>query len=244
MVGAWPIEKPRMLAYAEKAAREAKVHTSWTDPVPAYEDAVRKFIEGMYDDSDFIAALNEFVASLIHPGRINSLAQTLLKITAPGVPDFYQGTELWNLALVDPDNRRPQDFDLRRRMLADLRNATPERVMERFDEGMPKLWLIRQALALRKQHPEWFGPQAGIEPLEVRGARRDHVIAFIRGESVVTIVPRLVAKLGGDWRDTEVELPRDEWTNHMTVVRLGGGRTKLAELMQRFPVALLAREGN
>ena len=88
--------------------------------------------------------------------------------------------------------------------------------MERFDEGMPKLWLIRQALALRKQHPEWFGPQAGIEPLEVRGARRDHVIAFIRGESVVTIVPRLVAKLGGDWRDTEVELPRGEWTNHMT----------------------------
>jgi (1->4)-alpha-D-glucan 1-alpha-D-glucosylmutase len=244
MVGAWPIEKPRMLAYAEKAAREAKVHTSWTDPVPAYEDAVRKFIEGMYDDSDFIAALNEFVASLIHPGRINSLAQTLLKITAPGVPDFYQGTELWNLALVDPDNRRPQDFDLRRRMLADLRNATPEPVMERFDEGMPKLWLIRQALALRKQHPEWFGPQAGIEPIEARGARRDHVIAFIRGESVVTIVPRLVAKLGGDWRDTEVELPRGEWTNHMTGVRLRGGRTKLAELMQRFPVALLAREGN
>ena len=170
MVGAWPIEKSRLIAYAEKAAREAKVHTSWTDPAPAYEDAVRKFIEGIYDDSAFIGALDEFVASLIHPGRINSLAQTLLKITAPGVPDFYQGTELWNLALVDPDNRRPQDFDLRRRMLADLRNATPEQVMKRFDEGMPKLWLIRQGLALRKQHPEWFGPQAGIEPLEVRGA--------------------------------------------------------------------------
>jgi (1->4)-alpha-D-glucan 1-alpha-D-glucosylmutase len=242
-VGAWPIEKSRMLAYAEKAAREAKVHTSWTDPVPPYEEAVRKFIEGIYDDSDFIEALNEFAASLIHPGRINSLAQTLLKISTPGVPDFYQGTELWNLALVDPDNRRSQDFDLRRRMLADLREATPEQVMKRFDEGMPKLWLIRQALALRKRHPEWFGPQAGIEPLEVRGARRDHVVAFIRGESVVTIVPRLVAKLGGDWRDTEVELPRGEWINHMTGARLRGGRMKLAELMQRFPVALLAREG-
>ena len=135
MVGAWPIEKSRMLAYAEKAAREAKVHTSWTDPVPAYEDAVRKFIDGIYDDYDFIESLNQFVASLIHPGRINSLAQTLLKLTAPGVPDFYQGTELWNLALVDPDNRRPQDFDLRRRMLADLRNATRRTGDEAFRRG-------------------------------------------------------------------------------------------------------------
>jgi len=243
MVGAWPIEKSRLLAYAEKAAREAKVHTSWTDPVPVYEDAVRKFIEGIYEDYDFIEVLNKFVASLIHPGRINSLAQTILKITAPGVPDFYQGTELWNLALVDPDNRRPQDFDLRRRMLADLRNATPEEVMKRFDEGMPKLWVIRQGLALRKRHPEWFGERAGIEPLEVRGDRREHVVAFIRGESVVTIVPRLVAKLGGDWRDTEVELPRGEWINHMTGARLRGGHVKLAELTRRFPVALLAREG-
>jgi len=243
MVGAWPIEKSRMLAYAEKAAREAKVHTSWTDPVPAYEDAVRQFIGGIYDDPSFIESLNKFVGSLIYPGRINSLAQTLLKITAPGVPDFYQGSELWNLTLVDPDNRRPQDFELRRRLLADLRKATPEQVMERIDEGMPKLWLIRQALALRKRHPEWFGKEAGIEQLEVRGERRDHVVAFMRGESVVTIVPRLVAKLGGDWRDTEVELPRGEWTNHLTGERLRGSRVKLAELMRRFPVALLAREG-
>lgn len=243
MVGAWPIEKSRLLAYAEKAAREAKVHTSWTDPVPAYEEAVRKFIDRIYDDFDFIESLNEFVAALIHPGRINSLAQTLLKITAPGVPDFYQGSELWNLALVDPDNRRPQDFDLRRRMLADLRSATPEQVMKRIDEGMPKLWLIRQGLALRKQHPEWFGPQAGIEPLEVRGERRGHVVAFMRGDSVVTIVPRLVAQLGDDWRDTEIDLPRGEWTNHLTGERLRGSRIRLAELMRRFPVALLAREG-
>jgi len=243
MAGAWPIEKSRLLAYAEKAAREAKVHTSWTDPVPAYEDAVRKFIDGIYGDSSFIEAMNKFVGSLIHPGRINSLAQTLLKITAPGVPDFYQGTELWNLALVDPDNRRPQDFDLRRRMLADLRNATPEQVMQRIDEGMPKLWLIRQALALRKRHPDWFGPQAGVEPLEVSGARRDHVVAFMRGESVVTIVPRLAAKLGGDWRDTEIEIPHGEWTNHLTGDRLRASRIKPGELMRRFPVALLAREG-
>ena len=242
MVGAWPIEKPRLLAYAEKAAREAKVHTSWTDPVPAYEDAVRKFIDGIYDDSNFIAALDKFVASVIHPGRINSLAQTLLKLTAPGVPDFYQGTELWNLALVDPDNRQPQDFDLRRRLLADLKDATPEQVMKRIDDGMPKLWLIRNGLAIRKRHPEWFGTQAGIEPIRAHGARRDHVVAFMRGDSVIAIVPRLVAKLGGDWRDTEVELPSGDWTNHLTGDRLRGGPARLADLMRRFPVALLARE--
>jgi (1->4)-alpha-D-glucan 1-alpha-D-glucosylmutase len=242
MVGAWPIEKSRLLAYAEKAAREAKVHTSWTDPAPAYEDAVRKFIDGIYDDSKFVAALNQFVASLIHPGRINSLAQTLIKLTAPGVPDFYQGAELWNLALVDPDNRRPPDFGLLRRLLADLKTATPEHVMKRIDEGMPKLWLIRNGLALRKRRPEWFGPEAGIEPLKVRGVRRDHVVAFMRGESVITIVPRLVAKLAGDWRDTEVELPNGEWTNHLTGDRVRPNPARLADLMRRFPVALLIRE--
>lgn len=243
IVGAWPIEKSRLLAYAEKAAREAKVHTSWTDPVPAYEDAVQKFIEGIYSDSNFVESLNRFVASVMYPGRINSLAQTLLKLTAPGVPDFYQGAELWNFALVDPDNRQPVDFDARRRILADLKDATPEQVMERMDEGAPKLWLIRKGLALRKRHPEWFGPQAGIEPLNVRGARRDHVVAFVRGESVVMIVPRLAAKLGGDWRDTEVELPSGEWTNHLTGERIRNSRVRLADLMRRFPVALLSREG-
>jgi len=244
IVGAWPIEKSRLLAYAEKAAREAKVHTSWTDPAPAYEDAVRKFIEGIYGDSNFVESLNRFVASLTYPGRINSLAQTLVKLTAPGVPDFYQGAELWNFALVDPDNRRPVDFDVRRRILADLKNATPEQVMERMDEGVPKMWLIHQGLALRKRHPEWFGPQAGIEPLNTRGDRSDHVVAFIRGQSVVTIVPRLAAKLGGDWRDTEVELPSGQWTNHLTGERIRNSRVRLADLMRRFPVALLSREGS
>ncbi|MGD0118188.1 MAG: malto-oligosyltrehalose synthase, partial [Candidatus Binatus sp.] len=243
MTGAWPIEKSRLQAYAEKAAREAKIHTSWTAPAPAYENAVRKFIDGIYDDSNFIASLNKFVASLTYRGRINSLAQTLLKLTAPGVPDFYQGTELWNLTLVDPDNRRTPDFDLRRRLLADLKNATPEEVMEHMDDGMPKLWLIRAGLAIRKRHPEWFGPQVGIEPLKARGIGRDHVVAFMRGDSVIAIAPRLVTKLAGNWRDTEVDLPSGNWTNHLTGERLHGGPMRLADLMRRFPVALLARDG-
>ena len=242
MVGAWPIEKPRLLAYAEKAAREAKVHTSWTDPVPAYEDAVRKFIDGIYDDSNFIAALNKFVASVIHPGRINSLAQTLLKLTAPGVPDFYQGTELWNLALVDPDNRRPRISTCDDACSPISKMRRPRQVMKRIDEGMPKLWLIRNGLAMRKRHPEWFGAQAVIEPIRARGARREHVVAFMRGDSVIAIVPRLAAKLAGDWRDTEIELPSGDWTNHLTGERLRRGPARLAGLMRRFPVALLARE--
>jgi (1->4)-alpha-D-glucan 1-alpha-D-glucosylmutase len=96
---------------------------------------------------------------------------------------------------------------------------------------------------MRKRHPEWFSAQAGIEPLNVRGARRDHVVAFIRGESVVTVVPRLAAKIGGDWRDAEVELPSGEWTNHLTSERVRNSRARLADLMHRFPVALLSREG-
>src|SRR5260221_161148 len=128
------------------------------------------------------------------------------------------------------------------RMGRDQRSATPDQVMKRFDEGMHKLWLIRNGLALRKNHPEWFGPQAGIEPLEVSGAHRDHVVALIRGESVVTILPRLVAKLGGDWQDPEVEMPRGAWANHLTGERLRGGHRKLAELTRRFPVAMPAWE--
>src|SRR4029077_18700629 len=125
-----------------------------------------------------------------------------------------------------------------------LKDARTEHVMARMDEGMPKMWVMRQGLALRKRHPEWLGPQARIETLNARGARSEHAVSFIRGESVVTIVPRLAAKLGGDWRDTEVELPSGEWTNHLTGERIRNSRARLADLMRRFPVALLSRERN
>ncbi|MFP5287548.1 MAG: malto-oligosyltrehalose synthase, partial [Thermoanaerobaculia bacterium] len=238
LVGAWPIETDRAVAYMEKAAREAKGRTSWTRIDPEYEDALRTFVEAVLADRDFVADLEAFVAPLVEPGRVNSLAQTLIKITAPGVPDIYQGTELWTLALVDPDNRRPVDYEERRRLLEELAGApapAPEEILARMDEGLPKLWVIRQALRLRER------VQGSYAPLLARGARAGHVFAFSRGGEVVTVVPRLVIGLGGDWGDTSLELPPGRWRNELTGDHVDGGEVRLADLLRRFPVALLSR---
>jgi (1->4)-alpha-D-glucan 1-alpha-D-glucosylmutase len=242
LVGAWPIGADRVTAYMEKAAREAKAHTSWTDPRPAYENALRDFIQDALLDGDFVADLQQFVAALVEPGRINSLAQTLLKLTAPGVPDLYQGTELWALTLVDPDNRTPVDYGLRRRLLDELDETTPEAVRARAEEGLPKLWTIRQALGLRRRRPELFGAYAEYRPLEARGTCARHVVAFARGDGAITIVPRLVMGLGGDWGDTSLVVPDGRWRNEMTGDVVTGGAVALRDLSRRFPVALLAKD--
>jgi len=242
LVGAWPITPDRVLAYMQKAAREAKVHTSWTNPRPTYEDALQGFIVDALADRRFVDELDRFVAPLVEPGRITSLAQTLVKLTAPGVPDLYQGTELWSLTLVDPDNRAPVDYALRRRLLDELEDTTPEDVWRRIDEGLPKLWVIRQALALRRRRPDPFGPRGDYRPLEARGARGKHAVAFIRGEAAITVVPRLVLGLAGDWGDTAIELPSGRWRNELTGDVIDGGLTRLADLLRRFPVALLAKD--
>jgi (1->4)-alpha-D-glucan 1-alpha-D-glucosylmutase len=173
---------------------------------------------------------------------VTSLAQVLLELTSPGVPDLYQGTELWDLSLVDPDNRRPVDFEHRRRALAALEGMSPEAVMERAEEGLPKLWLIRNALWLRRRRPRAFGPDGDYRPLWAGGSRAEHVVAFERGGEVVTVVPRLVLKLGGEWADTALALPPGAWRNVLTDERVEGGEARLADLLRRFPVALLARE--
>jgi (1->4)-alpha-D-glucan 1-alpha-D-glucosylmutase len=240
LVGAWPIETDRVLAYMEKASREAKTHTSWTNPNPAYEDALRAFIEGIMNHPPFTTDLQEFVKPLVEPGRINSLAQTLLKLTAPGVPDFYQGTELWDLSLVDPDNRRPVDYQKRRRFLAKMKQMTAEQVWSRMDSGLPKMWLIRKILKLRHER-QLFAPEHSYRAVVPRGAKSAHVIAFVRGERAATVVPRWSLKRG-NWGDTAIEIPNGTWRNALTNESVDGGEIFITDLLKNFPVALLSRE--
>jgi (1->4)-alpha-D-glucan 1-alpha-D-glucosylmutase len=242
LVGAWPIDLERAAAYMEKSSREAKVHTSWTDPRPEYDRALRGFVEGVMRDPQFIEELAAFVKPLVEPGRINSLAQTLLKLTAPGVPDIYQGMELWTLSLVDPDNRRPVDYQLRRRLLKELQGLAPDEIWARLDQGLPKMHLIRQALALRARRPELFGPEGGYHPLAARGPKAAHLVAFRRGEDAITLVPRLVLGLGGDWQGTAIDLGGGRWRDEITGLVVENGEVPLSLLLGTFPVALLSRE--
>jgi len=242
MVGAWPLTPQRALAYAEKAAREAKTHTSWLDPDPAYEAALAGFVGSLLADPGFEEELRAFVEPLVGPGRVSSLAATLIRLTAPGVPDVYQGTELWDLSLVDPDNRRPVDFALRRRLLAELDGLPPGTAMARADEGLPKLLVVARALKLRARRPEAFGEAATYEPLAVGGAHAGRVVAFARSGQTVTVVPRLVMGLGDGWGDTWVDLPAGRWRDALGGAAVGeGGRRALADLLAAFPVALLER---
>jgi (1->4)-alpha-D-glucan 1-alpha-D-glucosylmutase len=264
VLGAWPLSMERAVAYMEKAVREAKQHTTWTENNEPYEAALEHFVIATLADKTFVTEVERFLTSLIEPGRINSLAQTLLKLTAPGVPDIYQGTELWDLSLVDPDNRRPVDFGTRQRLLAELKNLSPEQVMARSDEGLPKLWLIQRMLAFRREHPELFDAPSRYVPLNPQGVRAEHVVAFARvanGETAVIVVPRLLLKtkpLGqffptakelwtGTWLPLPDEMRGFAWRHALsgkpvdvvsTHERL---RLDLADVLAEFPVALLTR---
>jgi (1->4)-alpha-D-glucan 1-alpha-D-glucosylmutase len=242
LVGAWPLPPERALAYAEKASKEAKAHTSWVDPDPAYDEALRRFVEGMLSDTGFEAALGRFTAPLVRPGRVNSLAQTLLKLTSPGIPDHYQGTELWDLSLVDPDNRRPVDWPLRRRLLEEAERTAPEVAWtERTGEGLPKLLLIQRALRLRRRRAECFGAGGAYRALAADGPKASHLVAFVRGDAVLTAVPRLVLGLRDDWAGTTLDLPPGRWTDALDGERVLEGRVAAADLLAPFPVALLER---
>ncbi len=255
MVGAWPIDEERVAAYMEKATREAKLRTSWTDPNAGYDQALRGFIAALYD-SRFGDEVASFVAPLIGPGRVNSLAQKLVQLTAPGVPDIYQGTELWDLSLVDPDNRRAVDFGARAGSLEVLGERSDgdvdvEGILAGMDEGIPKLWVVRQALAARARYAAAFA--GGYEGLAAVGAAAEHVVAFVRRgsgadgggrERALVVVPRLTIRLArsGGWRGTALRVPEGEWTNVMTGETVRGGAVEVASLLGRFPVALLVKE--
>ncbi|HWC11852.1 MAG TPA: malto-oligosyltrehalose synthase [Acidimicrobiales bacterium] len=239
VVGAWPLPVERAVAYMGKATKEAKENTSWINPDPEYDAAVRSFVEAVLGDPEFTADLASFVGPLVEPGRVTSLAQTLLTLTAPGCPDVYQGTELWDLSLVDPDNRRPVAYDVRRALLDKVVGAGPEDVLALSDDGAPKLWLLHRALGLRRTAAPAFAPGSSYTPLPVRGTKARHAVAYARGGRVVVVVPRLVLGLAGDWGDTTVELPPGPWTSVLDGGSVDGGAVAPADLLARFPVALL-----
>lgn len=224
LVGAWPIGIDRIQAYMLKAAREAKEVTSWIEPNEPFETALREFVSNVMGDAAFTESMARFAEPLIPAGRTNSLAQTLIRLMAPGVPDLYQGTELWDLSLVDPDNRRPVDYGKRRELLAELDRLSIDEVMARSDEGLPKLWLIRQVLRVRRMYPD-----GAYAPL----ATGANIVAFRRGENVLVAVPRLA--MSGV--TPEFDLPEGSWRNMLT----GSSVTRGEPLFRQFPVALLVK---
>jgi (1->4)-alpha-D-glucan 1-alpha-D-glucosylmutase len=229
LVGAWPLDVERAARYMEKATREAKLATSWQAPDAKYDEAVRAFITEVFSDSDLLSEVESFVDTLEPFARANSLTQKLIQLTMPGVPDIYQGCELPTFTLVDPDNRRAVDFDVRRAAVQTM-----------LDE---KLRLTATALRLRRDHPTWFN---GYQPITASGPASDHVIAFSRSPTVVVIATRFCARLerSGGWRDTYLALPEGALPGHTWVDALSGleheaGDVPVGELMKNSPVALL-----
>jgi (1->4)-alpha-D-glucan 1-alpha-D-glucosylmutase len=246
LIGAWPITVERLQEYMLKAIREAKQKTTWTSNNQEFEDALSKFIDAILQHETFVTDLERFVETVKDAGRVNSLAQTLMKHTAPGVPDLYQGAEIWDLSLVDPDNRRPVDYRLRAKLLHEIKRMPAAKAaaeaMRRADDGLPKLWTIHRALCLRRERPQSFGAEAAYVPLKVTGSKAAHAIAYLRGSDVATVLPRLVGRLGGAWEHTAVKLPEGMWTNRLTGASTSGGKVAVGDLLRDFPVALLVRD--
>lgn len=239
LVGAWPVSLERLLAYVEKASCEAGRHTEWNHRNNEYDRALKHFVTATVNDEAFVRDLESFIATLAVAAQVNSLAQTLIKLTAPGVPDIYQGNELWDFSLVDPDNRRPVDFALRRRLAAEARTLSAEAAWSRRDEGLPKLWLIQKTLAWRARYPEVFA--GSYQPWMARGAKANPVVAFLRGDRAMTVVPRFTLDLKMDPADATLELPPGNWRNEFTGKNLSG-KIAAGELFKMFPVALVMRK--
>ncbi len=228
-VGTWPIERERLHAYAEKAAREANTSTGWSRPSTAFETAMHAVVDRIYDDEAVRSSLSAFVATIQGYGWSNALGQKLIQLTMPGVPDTYQGTELWDNSLVDPDNRRPVDFAERRTLLAQLDAG---RIPPIDPTGAAKLLVTSRALRLRRDRPELF---TGYQPL---GLDHRHVVAFDRGGAitVATRLPATLARHGGFGADDALDLPDGDWLDVLTGRPADG---TLAELLSTYPVALL-----
>jgi (1->4)-alpha-D-glucan 1-alpha-D-glucosylmutase len=238
LVGAWPLSRERAHAYVEKAAREAGTSTTWTNPVQEFEEQLHALVDAAFDDEATHGAIEEVVARITPFGWSNSLSQKLLQLTMPGVPDVYQGTELWDFSLVDPDNRRPVDYDLRRRLLASLDGGEVPSV---DDTGAAKLLVTSRVLRARRDHPEWF---AEYQPVTVDGSAADHLVAFDRG-GAVTVATRLPVGLAATgWGDTALHLPNGAWQDLLTGERFVSdvAGVAAARVLAKLPVALLVRD--
>jgi (1->4)-alpha-D-glucan 1-alpha-D-glucosylmutase len=281
LIGAWPAADPsakylqtfreRMVACMLKSIKEAKTHTSWLDPNTEYETAMKNFVEQSLADSSANPFLNDFKPfqrNIAFFGRLNSLSQTLLNMAAPGVPDFYQGTELWDLSLVDPDNRRSVDYKTRKGLLGELKARIVQALgshaqflsdlLTDDQVGRSKLYLIWRVLEFRNRHRALFDG-GNYVPLGLEGAKSEHVCAFARvleSEMVIAVVPRLVAglareqklPLGPDvWEDTRLRLPgTGRFANILTGQTLDSPAKELpvSQVLSEFPIALLSRSGS
>ena len=229
LVGAWPLDVERATRYMQKAMREAKVTTSWQSPDLPYEEAVHTFVTNVLTDDEVMAEVAAFVDTLEPYARANSLAQKLIQVTMPGVPDTYQGCELSAFTLVDPDNRGAVDFAARQAELETM-----------FD---PKLRVTATALRLRRDHPGWFHHYV---PINASGPGADHLVAFSRSPEVAVFATRFSAHLerAGGWRDTVVDLPEavpsgGEWVDALSGREHEAGDITVAQLLQESSVALL-----
>jgi (1->4)-alpha-D-glucan 1-alpha-D-glucosylmutase len=269
VVGAWPFEETesafdleafteRLVGCMMKSAREAKERTSWIAPNPEYEEALRRFVIGTLANHEFVRRAKELVGRIVTHGACNSLSQLAIRLASPGITDVYQGMELWEFSLVDPDNRRPVDYGLRERMLKELdARGAPSRelateLLASFDDGRVKMHVLRTGLRMRREDPSLF-LEGGYRPLETVpfDQQGPHVIAFERKcerKRLVCVAPRLPFKLTGGsapwpigevWGGRRIELGGDSWTELFTNEVVPGGTVPLATILQFFPVAWL-----
>jgi (1->4)-alpha-D-glucan 1-alpha-D-glucosylmutase len=235
LVGTSPIERDRMHAYAEKAMREAATSTNWIDPDAEFESAVHAVVDRAYDDAAVRDPLSAFVERITPYGWTNALSQKLVQLSMPGAPDTYQGCEVWENSLVDPDNRRPVDFEATRALLERLDDGAQPPPVD--GTGAAKLWVVSRALRLRRQSPHLFD---GYTPLRATGPAAEHLVVFDRG-GVIVLATRLPVRLqrAGGWRKTHLDLG-----HAVTDVLTGAthfGETSVVALLGTYPVALLVR---
>ncbi len=268
LLGGWPLElldgadpkqlslfEERVKQYVTKALREAKRHSSWINPNEAYEGATLRLVEALLDPKGaFIERFRPFARRLSFLGMLNGLSRTILKATIPGVPDTYQGTELWDFSFVDPDNRRPVDYEWRRQALE--RRDPPDKMIAHWRDGRIKQHVLSRLLLDRKESPALYA-EGDYRPLDVSGERAPHLLVFAReyrDDALLVIVPRLWAGLtegddlpldGGIWRDTAMVMPRGRWRNVMTGedIAVENDRQRVGELLASLPFTVLRRRG-